>query len=87
MPALRYTNAVLTVLAVLLSANLWVLVSGPTGTGLTTEAQAQGVGNTAQRQVEILEQVKSANDQLRTINANLLGGLKVEVTSMPASGE
>ena len=84
MPALRYTNAVLTLLAVLLSANLWVLVSGPAGTGLAGEAHAQGVGNTAQRQVEILEEIEQANEKLTAINANLLGGIKVEVVSMPA---
>ena len=87
MPALRYTNAVLTLLAVLLSANLWVLVSGPTGSGLTAEVHAQGVSNSAQRQVEILNEIEQANEQLRAINANLIGGLRVEVTSMPASGE
>ena len=87
MPTLRYTNAVLTVLAVLLSANLWVLISGPAGVGLTGEARAQGVSNTAQRQVEILNQVEAANEKLTAINANLIGGLKVEVTSMPAQGE
>lgn len=83
MPTLRYTNAVLTILAVLLSANLWVLVSGPAGTGLAAEANAQGVSNSAQRQVEILQEIGRANDQLRAINANLVGGLKVEVVSMP----
>ena len=87
MPALRYTNAVLTLLAVLLTANLWVLVSGPAGAGLTGEAHAQGVSNTAQRQVEILNELELANEQLRAINANLIGGLQVQVTSMPASGE
>ncbi len=83
MPALRYTNAVLTVLAVLLSANLWVLISGPAGVGLAGEAHAQGVGNTAQRQVEILEGIEQANEKLTAINANLIGGVKVEVVSMP----
>ena len=87
MPALRYTNAVLTLLAVLLSANLWVQVSGPAGTGLATPANAQGVGNSSQRQVEILKQIENANDQLRAINSNLIGGIQVEVTSMPATGE
>ena len=84
MPALRYTNAVLTLLAVLLSANLWVLVSGPSA-GLATEAHAQGVSNTAQRQVEILNEIEYANEQLKAINANLIGGVKVEVVSMPAA--
>ncbi|BAM03592.1 hypothetical protein [Phycisphaera mikurensis] len=82
MPALRYTNAVLTLLAVLLSANLWVLVSGPSN-GLASEAHAQGVSNTAQRQVEILEEIKVANEQLRAINSNLIGGVKVEVVAAP----
>ena len=83
MPALRYTNAVLTLLAVLLSANLWVLVSGPAGAGLASEAQAQGVSNTAQRQVEMLNEIERVNDQLTAINANLIGGIRVEVASMP----
>lgn len=83
MPTLRYTNAVLTLLAVLLSANLWVLISGPAGSGLASEANAQGVSNNAQRQVEILSEVSRVNDQLTAINANLVGGLRVEVVSMP----
>lgn len=83
---LRYLNGILTVLAVLLAVNTWVLIAGsPAGTLLTptNEARAQGVGGSAERQAQIVRELQSLNRAVDALHAKLDGGLNVKVTSMP----
>ena len=84
MRSLRYLNSILTVLAVLLALNCWVLLAG-THSGLmpVNEAHAQGVGGAAQRQAEIVDQLKTLNKAVSSLEAEIKAGIKVEVTGMP----
>lgn len=85
---LRYLNGILTVLAVLLAVNTWVLVAGsPAGAVLspTTQAHAQGVGGAAERQAQIVTELKSLNNAVKGLDAKLNAGINVKVTSMPKS--
>ncbi len=86
MQSLRYLNGILTVLAVLLALNTWVLIAGtPAGTALSTanEAHAQGVGGAAQRQAETVDQLKTLNKTVEAMNKQLQNGVNVNVKTMP----
>ena len=89
MNRLRYTNAVLTVLALLLSLNLWVELSGPGSAALpgVQTAHAQGVGGGGAREVEMIRQLENLNAATKAIQAQLVGGISVDVKSMPAGGD
>ncbi len=83
---LRYANAVLTVIAMLLTLNLYVLLAGtPAGSALspTSEARAgdaRGVGSQAERQQEILQALVELKLGVDQINTTLTGGsLRVKV--------
>lgn len=74
MRSLKYTNGVLSVLAVLLALNLYVTwVDTPAGAMLTpgVEARAQsGMPNAAQQRREMIDEVKLTNktlDELKTL--------------------
>ncbi|MEM9753498.1 MAG: hypothetical protein AAF916_08945 [Planctomycetota bacterium] len=88
MRSLRYLNGILTVLAVLLAVNTWVLIAGtPAGTLLSpaNEAHAQGVGGNAERQAQIVAELKSLNSAVKGLESKLNAGINVKVTSMPKS--
>jgi len=79
MPQIRYLNVVLTLIAVLLSANLVTLWSlhGPE----TTQVQAQAFPQTDQK---MLEELKKMNDKLASVESTLTSGkMRVIVDSMP----
>ncbi len=83
---LRYLNGILTVLAVLLAVNTWVLIAGsPAGALLspTGEAHAQGVGGNAERQAQVVDELKKLNGSVNDLSSQLKAGLNVKVTSMP----
>ncbi|MEM7577649.1 MAG: hypothetical protein AAF328_09250 [Planctomycetota bacterium] len=85
---LRYLNGILTVLAVLLAVNTWVLIAGsPAGALLspTNEAHAQGVGGNAERQAQIVAELKQVNRAVDGLSKQLNSGIDVKVTSMPKS--
>ena len=97
MKTLRYLNSILTVIAVLLTINVYVQLTGtPAGTTLSvaTEAQAadknpkRGVGATAAREAAQLEELKAINVGLDRLAASLTNGsIKVQVESMPEIGD
>ena len=91
MKTLRYSNAVLTVIAVLLTLNLYVLLAGtPAGSALSaaTEARAgdaRGVGSQAERLQEIHQAMTDLNLSVEQINTTLTGGaLRVKLEGAPA---
>jgi len=60
MRSLRYLNSVLTVIAVLLTLNLYTMWT-VTGPEVATEAQAQGIPNAGAQRAETLAQLKLLN--------------------------
>ncbi|MEM9883755.1 MAG: hypothetical protein AAF800_12645 [Planctomycetota bacterium] len=88
---LRYLNAVLTVIAVLLSVHVYLDLAGsPAGATLAPvpEARAEdrprGIGSTAAREQAQLDELRTLNDGLRDLKTTLTGGgVRVKVDSMP----
>jgi len=83
MKSLRYLNTVLTLIAVLLTVNIWTLWNTtPAGDVLSvaTEAQANGIPNAGQQRKDILDAVKRVNTDTNAIK-NLLanGTIKVKI--------
>lgn len=93
MKHLRYLNSLLTVIAVLLTLNLYVQVTAPasvtTAVNLATPAHAaakdkRGVGSQAARQGEMIAAIKQLAKTTETINATLSGApLRVQVENFP----
>lgn len=77
MKSLRYLNLVLTVIALLLSLNLYVqFADGPAGDMLSpaTKAyagEARGIGSQGERQQVMIEELKSMNAKLDRIDSTL----------------
>ncbi|MEM7626841.1 MAG: hypothetical protein AAF333_14700 [Planctomycetota bacterium] len=95
MKTLRYLNTVLTVIAVLLTLNVYLqLTASPAGAAVSsaTEARAadkpKGVGSTAAREQAQLETLRDINNNLVALGAKLTdGSVRVKVDSMPAQGD
>jgi hypothetical protein len=91
MKTLRYLNTVLTLIAVLLTLNLYAqLTATPAGAAVspTTQAlaadQPRGVGSTAAREAAQLEELRDLNAQVARLAAALTdGSVRVKVDSMP----
>lgn len=93
MKTLRYLNTVLTVLAILLTLNIYLQLTGsPAGSTVSTANEAhaatdkpRGVGSSAQAQ---LDELKSINDTLNQLAGRLTDGtMRVKVDSMPAQSD
>jgi len=93
MKTLRYLNTVLTVIAVLLTLNVYVQLTGtPAGSAVsvTQEAHAadrptRGVGSANAAQ---LDQLKAINENLSRLAGKLTDGtMRVKVDSMPIEGD
>lgn len=83
MKSLRYLNTVLTLIAVLLTVNIWTMwnmTPGGEALSVATEAQAAGIPNAGQQRKEIVDAVKRVNADTTAIK-NLLsnGTLRVRV--------
>lgn len=90
MKTLRYLNTVLTVIAILLTLNVYVQLTGTSaGASVSTiqeahaaDKPARGVGSSAQAQ---LDQLKAINENLSRLSGKLTdGSMRVKVDSMPA---
>lgn len=86
MKTLRYSNTILTVIAVLLTLNLYItLADSPAGSTLSAAneahaAEARGVGSQAERQQEILKALTDMKASVEKINTTLTSGaLRVKV--------
>ncbi|MEM9913879.1 MAG: hypothetical protein AAF911_02845 [Planctomycetota bacterium] len=89
MKTLRYLNTVLTVIAILLTLNVYLQLTGTPAGGAVSVAQeahaadkpARGVGSSAQAQ---LDQLKEINANLSRLSGKLTdGSVRVKVDSMP----
>lgn len=95
MKTLRYLNSVLTVIAVLLTLNLYVQLTAPAGATVASFAtpahaaadEKRGVGSQAARQAEMVNAIKQMAKTTEMINATLTGGdpLRVKVENFPAA--
>ncbi len=88
MPSLRYLNSVLTLLAVLLSLNLWTTwTMTPASEVVSTsqEAHAQGIPNAGAQRKAILDEVTAVKQAVTDLKTTLTNGsVRVKVDSMPA---
>jgi hypothetical protein len=95
MKTLRYLNTVLTLIALLLTLNLYVqLTATPAGAAITagTAAHAndrpRGVGSTAAREAAQLDELREINATLTVLTAKLGdGSVRVKVDSLPDNGD
>lgn len=84
MPGLRYLNVMLTVLAVVLTLNLWTAWMG--GEGVASRAYAQGIPDAGAQRQQIVDQLKLLNQKAEQIKELLVSG-KVRVTVTNAGQE
>jgi hypothetical protein len=92
MRTLRYLNGVLTVIAVLLTLNVWTMwqTAGQSNPrpSLTEPAHAVGRTNAGQQREKIIGQLKQANAQLGELHAMLAEGkLTVQVKGRQSNGQ
>ena len=97
MKTLRYLNTVLTVIAVLLTLNVYLqLTASPAGAAVSTatearaadKSKAKGVGSTAAREQAQLEALQDINSNLAALSTKLSdGSVRVKVDSMPDQGD
>ncbi|MEO1237302.1 MAG: hypothetical protein AAFX76_10995, partial [Planctomycetota bacterium] len=96
MNSLRYLNRVLTVLAILLTVNIYVQLTGTAaGSAVSTANVAhargdtpKGVGSTAAREQAQLEELRSLNRAVAQLNTTLTNGsVRVGVDNFPAQGD
>jgi len=94
MKTLRYLNSVLTVIAVLLTLNLYVQLTAPAGAtaaSFATPAHAapdskRGVGSQAARQAEMTKALQELVKTTQTLNLTLTNrSTQVQVTNFPAA--
>ena len=97
MRSLKYLNTVLTIIAILLTLNLWALwMTSPGGSMLTTVQPAHGQGTgpkfnaTAQRKA-MVEELESIDNRLKTLDDLKAmfkdGSARVRVEVMPEERE
>ena len=88
MRSIRYLNTVLTIIAILLTLNLWTLwVITPGGQMLSMagDAYAQGTANAAEQRKSMIDELKQNNEKVgEIINMLKKGSAKVTVESMPS---
>lgn len=91
MPSLRYLNSVLTIIAVLLTLNVYALwTAAPAGSALapaeTYAAENQGIPNAGQQRLEMINQLKQANAELSVLHRTLTSGqVRVQVEGNESS--
>lgn len=96
MRSMQYLNMVLTVLCVLLAAQLWTSWSGGAGAGMAQPAIAQAAPNStgggipdagAQRKemIDLLKRISQQTDELNQLLRS--GGVRVKVESVAREGK
>jgi len=92
MRSLRYLNTVLTLIAILLTLNLWtVWTAGPAPVELASDAHAApavdpmiGTENSGERQKQMVGELKALNKAVSALDSTLTSGkVRVTVDSMP----
>ena len=86
MRQIKYLNTVLTIIAVLLTVNLWVTWA-QSSVSVAEGAQAQAgisLPDPGVQRSEMISQLKSLNEKITELNAQFKGGTaRVRVESMP----
>ncbi|QDU35204.1 hypothetical protein KS4_32840 [Poriferisphaera corsica] len=75
--SLRYLNGVLTVIAVLLTLNLWAMWQSTPGgevMSLASKAEAQGIANSGAQRKMIIDELKILNSKAAGITGLLQSG-------------
>lgn len=89
MRSVRYLNAILTVLAVLLALNLWVTwAATPGGEALSwagpAEAQAAGIPNAGEQRKQMIDLLKALNVKVNQLTELVESGkVRVQVEAPP----
>ena len=87
MRSLRYLNTVLTLIAVLLTLNLWTMWSVTPGgelVGLATNASAAGIPNAGAQRKAMVDALKQVNVNLGAIHTMLKdGSVRVKIEALP----
>lgn len=81
MRSLRYLNTVLTVIAILLTLNLYTLWTATPGGALLDHAQvaeAQGVSNAGAQRKEMVDLLKQINTHLSDVKSTLKSGVTIK---------
>ena len=87
MKSLRYLNTVLTLIAVLLTVNIWTLwntAPGANAVSFASPAQAVGLTNAAQQRKEmisVLKKINSDSAELKSLLANGSARVRLEAGS------
>jgi len=80
MRSLRYLNTILTVLAVLLTVQVWTLWNAPGSLDRASEARPEGIPDAGAQRQAIIDQLKLVNVKLADMASLLRSGeLKVKV--------
>ncbi|MEM8737221.1 MAG: hypothetical protein AAGG38_01920 [Planctomycetota bacterium] len=95
MKSLRYLNSVLTVLAILLTLNVYLQLAGTSaGAAVSTvnvahaKDRPKGVGSTAAREQAQLEELRNISRTMTQLNTALTNGsIRVKVDSLPAQSD
>jgi len=77
MRSLRYLNTVLTVIAVLLTVNVWTLwtvTPGGDSLSVATQARADGIVNSGQQRKQIIDAIKRVNADTSELKAMFKNG-------------
>ncbi len=88
MRSLRYLNTILTLIAVLLTLNLWTAwtTGSAPAVDLAHQAHAQGASSSGDRQQTMIEKLTSIDKKVGDIDATLTSGqVRVKIDSMPAA--
>ena len=86
--SLKYLNSVLTVIALLLTLNLWAMWQVTPGgelAGFAGEADAQGISNSGAQRKAIIDQLRLLNNKIGIMEKVLLSGkVRVKVEQIPS---
>jgi hypothetical protein len=74
MPKLRYLNTVLTVIAILLSLNLWTLWTSSTAVDIATPVHAQGLSNAGAQRAAMVSAMKENTKKMDQLIALMKSG-------------
>ena len=87
MRSLRYLNTILTILALLLTLNLWTAWTTTPGghlLSLTSESEAQGIPNAGAQRREMIDLLKQLNVRLEQVHSHVSSGeMRVRIEEAP----
>jgi len=82
MRSIRYTNVILTLLAILLSLQLWTQWVG--GPSIAAPAQAQGIPDEGAQRKQMIDELKLLNSKVEELKGLLVSGKARVTVTTPA---